>query len=159
MATAKAKNQAPIGDPVGIPNTEPDGFELDRLTAGLHTSITQLHMSVGELKSSINAQTTSVVEIKSDIKEQDTRITDLKTEQVSTAKAIKLVGFIATPIIAAIAWFAPSYWNASMRPEMEKNIAAAVKADIEKEQAAREKTQALEKKISELQAKLEQKSK
>lgn len=154
MATAKAKNQPPIGDPIGTPNTEPDGFELDRLTAGLHTSITQLHMSVGELKSSINAQTTSVVEIKADIKEQDSRITDLKTEQVSTAKAVKLVGLIATPVLAAIAWFAPSYWNASMRPEMEKNIAAAVKADIEKEQAAREKTMALEKQIAELQAKI-----
>lgn len=160
MATSKAKirGAAPESESDLPDIASGDGFELDRITSGINTSISNLHMVVGELKSSIASQTGLIKDIQADCKDLDSRIVELKTEQVSTSKAVKFVGLIATPIVTLLitlaAWFAPAYWNAAMRPEMEKNIAAAVKADIEKEQAARERTNALERQVADLQAKL-----
>lgn len=164
MATTKAKTpqlKGPqqIGEPQGAPNTEPYDLDLDRLTGGLHGSISKLTLVTGEVRASIIALQTSVSEIKTDIKTLDASVNALKTEQAVTARSIAILRWIAAPMLGLTAIFAPYAWNSMMRPDIERTIAASVKADIEKEQAAREKTALLEKKILELEAQLKSKGK
>ena len=139
--------------PPRIPN-----YADERDSMHVASNLAMVREKLGELTASINALATSISELKTDAKDLDARVVELKTEQVSNTKTIKVVSYIVTQMIgliaALIAGFAPSYWSAAMRPDMEKTIAASVKADLEKEQAAREKFLTQERRIAELEAQL-----
>lgn len=160
MSAARVKRPAAEESVPSAPQTTPAtpdwGHERD--AGHLWTAITGLKEKSGELSAAIAGTVKVVEDLRSEIKEIDNGINDLKTEQKATAKTVKVVGLVATPLIAVVAFVAPMFWNNSMRPELERSIAAQVKADIEKEQAAREKTRQLEQEIADLKAKLQAKT-
>jgi hypothetical protein len=139
-----------------VPQTAPrlPNFADERDSVHTASALGIVRERIGELTGTINSQTSNISELKTELKGIDGRVAELKTEQVANARAIKWVGGIATAVVSVTTWFAPSYWSKAMQPEMEKNIASSVKIELAKEQEAREKTLALEKKITELEAKL-----
>ena len=143
-----------------VPQTTPrvPNYADERDSLHVATNLATMRETLGELTASITSLSTNAADLRNEVRGIDSRVNELKTEQVSTSKTIKVVSYIATPMIglvaALIAWFAPLYWSAAMRPDMEKTIAASVKADLEKEQAAREKSLAQERRIAELEAQL-----
>ncbi len=137
----------------GTTPSRPD-WSAERDAGHLWSAISSLREKTGEMVSASNTCTASVEAMRADIKALEGETSGLKTEQQSTAKSIKLVSLVATPLLAAIAFVAPYFWSNAMRPDLERTISAQVKADIEKEQAVRENTRKLETKIQELEARL-----
>lgn len=118
------------------------GFERD--AGHVWSAIASLKEKAGELHSGVATCTGTLNDLRSDIKGLEGGLKGLETEQKSATKSLRLLGLAVTPILAAVAWFAPYYWSNGMRPELEKAIAGAVKADLEREANARERTRALE---------------
>lgn len=143
-----------------VPQTTPriPNYADERDSLHVATNLATMREKLGELTASISALNANAADLRNEVRGIDSRVNELKTEQVSNTKTIKVVSYIVTPMIgliaALIAGFAPSYWSAAMRPDMEKTIAASVKADLEKEQAAREKFLTQERRIAELEAQL-----
>ena len=153
---AGARSTAVTPDSVENGVAPPSGtdWQHERDAGYIWNAISDLKGKVGELVGLVASNQKALEDLRGEIKDIDTDINELQLEQRSTTKTIKVVGFVATPLIAIVAFIAPYFWSNSMRPELERSIAAQVKADIEKEQAAREKTRLLETENAELKAQL-----
>lgn len=140
------------------PQTIPTDWAQERDAGHLWNAISGLSSKTGELSAAIAAGNTQLAEMRTDFKGLDGGIHELKTEQIAVAKSIKVFGYIATPLLALAAIAAPYWWTKTMRPDLEKSIAESVKADIERENASKEKTNVLERKIQDLEARLKAQS-
>ena len=149
-----AKNPAVTPDAVehGVAPPATTNWQHERDAGHIWTAMTSLRGTVGELQGAILACNQQIIETRQDIKEIDTCVKTLQTEQVSTQKTLKMFAFIATPLLGLVAWFAPSYWSGAMRPELEKSIAASVKAEIDKDAIARDRIRALEAELAAVKA-------
>jgi hypothetical protein len=156
MNATRARRPVADDSVPSVPQTTPlpQDWGHERDAGHIWSAISDLKLKAGELAGLVASNQKTLDELKG--LQED--IDELKLEQKSTAKTIKVVGLVATPLIALVAFIAPYFWSNSMRPELERSIGAQVKSDLEKEQAAREKTRQLETEISELKAQLKAKT-
>lgn len=140
------------------PQTTPVDYGAERDAGHIWNAISGLSHKTGELSSAVLVCNSQLGELRSDLKGLDTGINELKSEQHAVEKSIKVFALIATPLLALAAFLAPYVWTKSMRPDLEKSIADSVKVDLQREAAVKERTLALEKQVSDLEAKLKDKS-
>ena len=156
MTAANSAKAPQVGEVVPTsPQTPPPDWAQERDAGHLWSAISGLSAKTGELGSAIGACDKQLGELRSDVKDLDKDIQELKSEQKAVVKSAKVFAWIATPLLALAAFLAPYTWSKAMRPDLEKSIADAVKADIERETAARDKTKTLEQEITTLKAQLQ----
>lgn len=153
-STARQSAGTPDDVEKGVSPPAGSNWQHERDAGHIWQAISGLKEKSGELGGLVVNSQRLIENLRDDLKGIDNDIEDLKLEQRSTAKTVKVVGLVATPLIALVAFVAPYFWSNSMRPELERSIAAQVKVELEREQAARERTRQLESENAELRAKL-----